>query len=343
MLLTVAIICKNEEKNIARCLNSIFKCTKKIESWEVILSDSYSTDQTIEIAKNFPIKIVQLRKDWPHSPAAGRYTALRHAKGKYTLCLDADMELEPNFLEKGIEFLEGHLEAAAVTGILENLFHENKYKPLIVSDSKGNTNNLDQFPVDYEGRVKSIPGAGIFRTEAVLATGNFHPFLKAEEEYELCQRLRRKGFELWFIPIQIAKHYGYEQSPFNELKRRTKNGFMAGIGQMFNWSIKNGFIKENFRRFNQHILIGGYLWLLPIILLLSFFSFFWIEAWMAGVVCMIIAFVAKKRSMSLGIIAFLTKAIIGWNIWYMFPKRLPNQKKYPTDVLIINNAHKQCE
>src|SRR5690606_14238216 len=91
-LLTVAVICKNEAANIGRCLDSVFASTTGIAA-EVIVVDSCSTDSTVEIACKYPITIIQLGCDWPHSPAAGRFTAVNHAAGQYLLLIDGDMEL----------------------------------------------------------------------------------------------------------------------------------------------------------------------------------------------------------------------------------------------------------
>jgi len=43
--LSVVIICFNEEKNIARCIDSVADIAD-----EILILDSYSTDQTVSIA-----------------------------------------------------------------------------------------------------------------------------------------------------------------------------------------------------------------------------------------------------------------------------------------------------
>ena len=337
-MLTIAIICKNEEKNIKRCLDSVFACIQQISLPEILLVDSFSTDQTILIAERYPIKIIRLREDWPHSPAAGRYTAFVHTQGRYTLCLDADMELIPGFLEKAIAFLETKPKAAAVTGILENLFHHDKYKPLNVRIAGSPPEEVHNLPIDYEGQLDSVPGAGLFRTSAVKEVGNFHPYLRAEEEYELCQRLRLSGYDLWYIPHKIARHYGYEQNGFKEMWRRQKNGFMGGIGEMFKWSCMTGFFRTNFHRFWQHITIGGYLAVLPPILIVGYFVPLVPAVWCSGVALLVLAFAIKKKSFPRGMAAFCTKALIGLNIWYMLPHKVRPPDSYPSDVIIIDRS-----
>ena len=60
--LSVVIKSFNEEAHIEECLRSIFAGCAEL-SFEVILADARSTDRTVEIAKRFPITVVQLAHD----------------------------------------------------------------------------------------------------------------------------------------------------------------------------------------------------------------------------------------------------------------------------------------
>jgi len=50
-MISVVILTKNEEENIARCLESVRWCN------EIIIVDDNSTDRTIEIAKKYKTAI----------------------------------------------------------------------------------------------------------------------------------------------------------------------------------------------------------------------------------------------------------------------------------------------
>ena len=52
MLLSVAMIVKNEEKNLDRCLKALNKLEGKIE-YEIVVVDTGSEDDTINIAKKY--------------------------------------------------------------------------------------------------------------------------------------------------------------------------------------------------------------------------------------------------------------------------------------------------
>lgn len=79
--LSVAIITKNEEKNLPRLLESVSFAD------DVVVVDSGSTDQTFEIAKNFGCRIFP--EDWKgYGPQ--KNSALEKCRHKWVLLLDAD-------------------------------------------------------------------------------------------------------------------------------------------------------------------------------------------------------------------------------------------------------------
>ena len=58
MDLSVAMIVKNEEKNMERCLQALRKLDGKIK-YEIIVVDTGSTDYTVNIAKEYTDKVYE--------------------------------------------------------------------------------------------------------------------------------------------------------------------------------------------------------------------------------------------------------------------------------------------
>jgi cellulose synthase/poly-beta-1,6-N-acetylglucosamine synthase-like glycosyltransferase len=56
--LTIGLIVKNEEKTLDRCLSSLQPLMQAVES-ELIITDTGSTDRTVEIAKKYTDHIIQ--------------------------------------------------------------------------------------------------------------------------------------------------------------------------------------------------------------------------------------------------------------------------------------------
>jgi glycosyltransferase involved in cell wall biosynthesis len=90
-LLSVAIITKNEEHNLARTLASVQFAD------EIIIIDSASTDRTVEIARSF--NAIVFDEPW-QGFAAQKNMAIERCTGTWILSLDADEELSPELQQQ---------------------------------------------------------------------------------------------------------------------------------------------------------------------------------------------------------------------------------------------------
>ena len=89
--LSIIIITLNESRFITTCLESV--------AWadEIVIVDSGSTDETIEICKAYTDRI--LVTDWP-GPGAQRNRALEMATSDWVLALDADEWVSPELQDE---------------------------------------------------------------------------------------------------------------------------------------------------------------------------------------------------------------------------------------------------
>jgi tetratricopeptide (TPR) repeat protein len=83
MRVSLCMIVKNEEANLADCLRSVADLVD-----EMVVVDTGSTDRTREIARGFGARVHDF--PWVDSFAAARNETLRHATGEWTLRMDAD-------------------------------------------------------------------------------------------------------------------------------------------------------------------------------------------------------------------------------------------------------------
>lgn len=83
MDLSLCMIVKNEQASLPQALNSV----KDIVD-EMIVLDTGSTDQTIDIAKEFGAKVYHF--EWCNDFSVARNAALKYVQGKWVLVLDAD-------------------------------------------------------------------------------------------------------------------------------------------------------------------------------------------------------------------------------------------------------------
>lgn len=92
MQVTVVILTKNEEDNIA----GVIKSAKQVSD-NVIVVDSGSTDNTVSLAKKQGAKVVY--REWDGDFSAQRNFALDHVDTEWVLYLDADERLNEQLCE----------------------------------------------------------------------------------------------------------------------------------------------------------------------------------------------------------------------------------------------------
>jgi len=123
MKLSIIIPTYNEEEYLPDLLKSIQR--QDFNDYEVIVADSHSTDNTVDIAKSFGCHVVP-----GGLPGIGRNNGAKVAKGEILLFIDSDCVLTDNYLSSAIEEFELYNIGIAITQIipLEKSFISNAAK-----------------------------------------------------------------------------------------------------------------------------------------------------------------------------------------------------------------------
>lgn len=87
MIISICLICKNEEENIEKCLVSL-----KNTGLELIVVDTGSTDQTKEIAEKYTHNIYDFT--WCNDFAAAKNYAISKASHDMVMVIDSDEYLD---------------------------------------------------------------------------------------------------------------------------------------------------------------------------------------------------------------------------------------------------------
>ncbi|WP_026486299.1 glycosyltransferase [Caldanaerobius polysaccharolyticus] len=97
--LSLCLITKDEEKNIARCINSV----KDIVD-EIVVVDTGSKDRTVEIAESFGAKVIHAK--WEDDFSKAKNIAIENATSDWILFLDADEEIAKEDVPKIKELMQ---------------------------------------------------------------------------------------------------------------------------------------------------------------------------------------------------------------------------------------------
>ena len=330
IVLSVVVICRNEERFIDRCIKSVLNSTTSIEKKEVIIVDSCSEDRTIQIAMMYPVTILQLRPEWIHTPSAGRYIGYLNSTGDYIFFIDGDSFLIEGFIEKAIEYIDRYSQIAAVTGRRNEVCH----RP---NGTVVRRNDIYQIGENSK-HVEIAVCSSLFKRSALGSVGSFNPYIYSEEEAELSDRLRRAGYEIVAIPYDMVIHnITVDRDTLAGLARRIRKRFHLGPGQIMRDRICSGMSKELFRRISVGIYPLG--WLLSGLAIGIFTmasgNFVPLFFWLLISCLLVITIVIRARN--------LRKAIENIAVWIMyaysflpgFMIRPQKPSTYPSDALRI--------
>lgn len=289
--LSVVLISRNQEWNIARLIESVLDGTSRIPSRDIILVDSASMDKTIEIASRYPINILRLRPDQPLTPAAGRFVGFKHTSGDLVLFLDGDMELCNGWMERALTLFENRPDVAVVTGPWINLPMSTNH------NDKVNSNFLKYEYNDKQGL--QLGGAAMYRRSVLDQVGSFNPYLHSEEEPELFLRIRNAGYHIFRLEHPIAYHYTDPIENITTLVGRWRRNLWLGIGQSMRYHIGTELFlpyarERGYGCFPGLVLAVGFAGFLYSLVSCQWMLF---GFWMLLVVTTILGYVCQKRSL----------------------------------------------
>ena len=186
-MISVIIPTLNEEKYIGMTLNALKNQDYK-GGYEIIVADGMSKDKTVEIAKKYADKIIQVKK---RGIAVGRNAGARIAKGEILVFVDADTILLFNALkEVSKAFRRKKVVGAACPAIPLS----SKARDFAIYWS------LNEF-VKRSIKLKTPQIPGFFcayRKEAFEEVNGFDERLKVLEDYDLSKRISKLG-EIVFL------------------------------------------------------------------------------------------------------------------------------------------------
>jgi glycosyltransferase involved in cell wall biosynthesis len=299
MKLTIGIKALNEESNIASSLTSALAVLKEIEG-EVILADSGSQDKTIEIAKQFPVRIVQLGNPADRSCGASAQLAYQYCGTEYFYMLDADMVVHSDFMVSAIRFLEANLDVAGVGGRIRE-------RNLAGEDFQIRAQETSADAHRKSGIVDRLDCGGLYRTAALRKVGyfadrNLHSF----EELDLALRLNSCGWRLERIDLLAVDHFGHEMGGYSLLWRRLRSGYAFGVGEIMQAAWSNGQFANLVKRLGHVRHCCAVLaWWFALCVSVAF------SLWLSLPLALLPAgfLIARRRSVKLGIYTFAA-----WNL-----------------------------
>ena len=266
-MLTIICPIYNEEKYIARCIESIMAQDYPKDDLEVLFVDGMSTDRTREIIASYLPQCPYLRVlDNPHKivPYAMN-KGISEAKGDIIMRLDGHSLYPSNYFSELVKWHSKLPEAWNIGGVCETkVVNSNKTSEAIakvMSDKFGVGNSTFRTGSDKEYlEVDTVP-FGCYKSFVFDRIGLYNEKLVRVQDIELNKRLTHAGGKIYMVP---SIHCTY--IPRDNYRDFFENRFQTGY-----WVIKTCFITHTTKNLGlRHFIPAGFVLALLLPLLLGF-------------------------------------------------------------------------
>ncbi len=223
---TIIVASYNNQDTIAECLKSILALDYPEGYVEVIVMDGLSRDSTVEIAQQFPIKVISIGLN---APAAYNY-AMKIASYPILGFIDSDAKVERDWLTKVVPHLS-EPQVAGVSGSIETWNNDNPWARSIGYELKNRYNRLGK----YTGRIATMNL--LLKKTVIEEAGGWDEKLPSQYDTDFGFRISSKGYKIAYEPTAVCYHFNrttlkafYRQQlqyGKNTLKLYFKHGHLA--------------------------------------------------------------------------------------------------------------------
>lgn len=257
--ISVVVPCRNEKDHIEECIRSLFNQEGPLGKYEIIVADGMSDDGTREILKNLAEedhRLVIVNNPFK-STATGLNIAIRKARGKVVIRMDAHTRCASDYLRQCLDVLYksgasnvGGPARTYAKGYVQSAIRAAFHSAFAVGCARFHD-------VEYEGHVDTVTYGCWFR-DLHKKVGFFDEELMCNEDDEFNFRLTQAGERIWQSPL-IKSWYTPRASLTDLCRQYWKYGY---------WKVRV-IQKHKFPASIRHVVPGGFVFLLIFFLFLS--------------------------------------------------------------------------
>lgn len=286
----LSVICPiyNEERYIAKCIDSLLLQDYPKDDWEILLVDGMSTDRTREIIESYAEKypFIKLLDNPQKIVSYAMNAGIKASSGEVIIRLDGHVEYPINYFSSLVKHLK-ELDADNVGALCETLPCGPSAKERAIAEalstSFGMGNSYFRIGCDKIMEVDTVP-FGCFKREVFDKVGLYDNELVRNQDDELNGRIIKNGGKIYLIPSIVTKYYArdkiskvgrmfYQYGLFKPLVNK-KLGSPATLRQFFPLAFVLGLILGAILSCFSSIIACLYLAVIVLYFLLAFFFTF---------------------------------------------------------------------
>lgn len=194
--ISIIIATYNNQDTIGECLKALMEQDYPQTHYEVIVMDGASQDRTVEIAKQYPVKVFSMRLN---CPAAYNY-AQKIAAHPILGFVDSDAIVERMWLKKLVPRLS-EANVAGVSGSIDTWNSDNPWARAIGYELKTRYQRIGR----YTGRIATM---NLLLKKAVIEeVGGWDEKLPSQYDTDFGYRMAQKGYKIAYEPTAVCYHY----------------------------------------------------------------------------------------------------------------------------------------
>lgn len=248
-MISIIVIGQNEGWRLTRSLESVFRMISSYPQYnfEVFYIDSDSSDDSIERVKAFDgIQLFQITGTT--NSAIARNIGAKESMGEILFFIDADMEIESEFLKHALD-KSGNLKFNYLTGHIDDFFYTVNDEFIGFEPRTYNT----KIPAGNQ-ELSQNGGLCLISRIAWDLVGGMRNKYERGEDFDLTIRLKKNGIKIIRIPFLAAKHHTID---YRNEKRMWKmlwqgSGFFPAMifrDHIFNKGVIKGTLRSEYTAF----------------------------------------------------------------------------------------------
>jgi cellulose synthase/poly-beta-1,6-N-acetylglucosamine synthase-like glycosyltransferase len=229
-MVSVVVAARNEEENIARCLESLVKLEYPKEKLDIIIADDHSTDRTADIiqdyAKRFPfVRYYAVQASDIKGKGNAIHQAVLISKGEFVLMTDADCAVQPTWAKETIKYFtdETGLVCGITTPRSSRLFERVQEMNWTYLLSTGSAVAAIGYPIGGIGNNFS------FRKRAYLEVGGYAKVrFSVTEDFALFQAIKKTKWKIAYPALRETQNITEPVQTVAELYKQQKRWILGG-------------------------------------------------------------------------------------------------------------------
>lgn len=241
MILSIVICSYNRRDYIIGAIDSLYRQTLSRSSYEVIVVDNNSKDDTAVLVAQYirehPDADITYMSETRQGASFARNTGAEKAKGEWLVFMDDDAIADGDFLEKIAGFVQQHPDVAGLGGRITPRYipSEPKWMSHFVSSLVGNFDYGPE-PVEFEPLRYPLESNMTVRRSDFWEVGGFNTAIPGVvgtlriggEGKEFFYKLKSRNKKIWYDPAVRVEHVVETAKLTKEYMYRVASGIGRG-------------------------------------------------------------------------------------------------------------------